>query len=57
MNCQSHYTIDRHTGERLNCNQGRDHAQQHTAKAYGHTWFWTSAEEDKETPDEGPTTS
>ena len=48
MNCSSRYTINRHKGERLACNQEQGHPRQHTAKAYGHTWFWATSEEDKD---------
>lgn len=57
MDCPSRYTIDRRTGERLACDQQQDHLRQHTAKAYGHTWFWTTAEEDKESRNEESVTS
>ncbi|QDF14216.1 hypothetical protein SEA_IAMGROOT_43 [Microbacterium phage IAmGroot] len=44
--CLSRYTIDRRTGEALECDKPADAHDRHTATYGGHGWYWHSHEED-----------
>lgn len=49
MGCQSRYTVDRSSGERLECAQAEsNHPDKHSASAYGVKWYWGTSEADVE---------